>query len=674
MPSFSGGFGFGGSRRATFLPLAPSVASLSPGDLWTGTAGSGFGGALPVDPVRITAKPACRLVVPPDQFFTDRLVVGVAAYALNGTTLVNGIEAVRFHYEGRTLDVGLPTHRTFTRHDGSTYRCLGYWVELVHTGTSGNCNLYIEAVPTDKTMQNRVIGPFRFYPQRYSDGAGGFTPHDFRVEVNSTKTPVAGSIYASLSTAVNFLRTSSARNPLITFTHAADNIDVWPGFDYTPDGRLTIVSTVPITFGRPNFASRGEIRPRWPICLRGANITLDMAHTSQVIQPAGGVRNHWLDGIRIIDSKGRDAYWEGGGVRPVQFTIGGSPWFTECLVEEMYEPARSANLTRACIFRNVVGDVLSFNRLSVGNIVDDSDSTFWDTPIASLQVTYTGPAATATIAGTGTSASKSITLRENGTSIGTFAVTSTGSAFTAGTNYSVQNVASWINTFPGWSATVLDNTRVAAALSDAAGRGQAFPQTNCKDVAATLFTSFDLHADTIAGNGDNRIFADNLGLKLVGQNIILGGGAVQDFILVNNAFVNKEQAGWDVALSQMANAAFSHLVIAHTSMPNQRLGTRANATFDGYCAILCNTARTLSREESGTSLKIQRNHTQDDSTEPFGSTEHTIGGTRASLFVDALNGTLVPAGSLLASSRSRAAAYDMNGQLRGANAPAGAVA
>ena len=48
-------------------------------------AASGFA-SLPSDPVRITAKPAARLLIPPGQYFTRKLNVGVAAAANDGGT------------------------------------------------------------------------------------------------------------------------------------------------------------------------------------------------------------------------------------------------------------------------------------------------------------------------------------------------------------------------------------------------------------------------------------------------------------------------------------------------------------------------------------------------------------------------------------------------------------
>lgn len=656
---------------ANYIPPPPFI---QPSSSWNGTAGTGFA-VTPTDPTRTTAKPALRLAVPPHQFFTDSLLVGVRAEALNVDTLLGGVDRVELFWEGSVVTISQPTLQPFTRPDGSTYLCAGYWAVLEWTA-NGNGHFYARAWPADATMQPRVIGPFLFFPQRYSDGAGGFTPFDYRVTVNSAATPVTGSVFASFASARNWLRTAPARNPLITFANAADNLPTDAGgSDWNPDGYVNIAASVPITFGHRTFAERGDIRPRSPLRVIGPNITFDMAHTGQIlIPPVAGGREHWLDRVHFTNSLGRDSYWEEGDIRAAQLTVGGSPWFTECRFTQSYEPVASAALTRACTFETVTGDVLRFNRLSIGCVINDSDSTFFNTAIAALSVVYTGAATTATIEGSGTTATKTFTLRENGTSIGTFQARTGGADYLAGTNYFVRNVRDWINSFPGWSATVLDETRVAAQLSTQTGRGLAFGAQNCKTTPLTLFTASDIHADTISGNGENRIVADLLAWNLVGQNLFLSDGPSTDYIVVNAVLVNKEVGGWESALSQVGNSVASHVVIANVTMPNQRFSARSLATFDTYCAVLSSTFQSIAREGTNTNLKIIGNHVQDGGGTPLAATEHTIGGTRATLFVSALTGDVRPVGELVVNPKTNRLRFDLVGHKRGATAPAGALA
>ena len=204
------GFGHGGKGTARLLASlvtngggAEKIVFLQPSSAWNGTAGSGFS-SLPSDPTRTTAKPVVRLIDPPNQFFTDELTISVMAFANDSGTLIGGIDRVRFRFEGESIDVLAPALRLFVRHDGSTYRLPCYTVQLKRpAGTSGLADLYIEAIPSDATMQSRVLGPYQF----------GLTPtkHDWSATVGT------GGDYADPTTAAIAARTALAQNPLITF-------------------------------------------------------------------------------------------------------------------------------------------------------------------------------------------------------------------------------------------------------------------------------------------------------------------------------------------------------------------------------------------------------------------------------------------------------------------------
>ena len=75
-------------RRRRSIKAAPLLIAPSAG--WNGTAGSGFS-TVPADPARTTAKPVLRLIVPPFQWYTNELVVGVYAAANNGGSLFDNM-------------------------------------------------------------------------------------------------------------------------------------------------------------------------------------------------------------------------------------------------------------------------------------------------------------------------------------------------------------------------------------------------------------------------------------------------------------------------------------------------------------------------------------------------------------------------------------------------------
>ena len=76
--------------QAIATQSAASIDGLWPAQGWTGTAGSGFASA-PTDPVRLTAKPAMRLIVPPNQAYTDSVLVGVSAFANDGGSMLENL-------------------------------------------------------------------------------------------------------------------------------------------------------------------------------------------------------------------------------------------------------------------------------------------------------------------------------------------------------------------------------------------------------------------------------------------------------------------------------------------------------------------------------------------------------------------------------------------------------
>ena len=129
-----GQFGFGHNSGRNWSQIiggvgVSSLPQIRPSAAWDGSPATRFS-VVPSDPSRTTAKPAVRLIEPPNQFYTNKLVIGAMAFANDGGTLIGGIDRVRFHYEGTTLDVIEPSLRSLTHADGSTYSCLGYWVEL----------------------------------------------------------------------------------------------------------------------------------------------------------------------------------------------------------------------------------------------------------------------------------------------------------------------------------------------------------------------------------------------------------------------------------------------------------------------------------------------------------------------------------------------------------------
>ncbi|MFN3990798.1 MAG: hypothetical protein ACK4IS_11120 [Erythrobacter sp.] len=668
---------------------------------WNGSAGSGFAGSPPVDPVRITAKPACRLLVPPNQYFTNTLEVGVIAFANDGGTLIGGIDRVRFHFEGRSVDVIEPRWHTIETAVGPR-RYFGYWVRLQKpSGMSGHAHLYIEAIPADATMQSRVIGPFQFSPQPQL--------YDAELTVTPSQPVVAGQNYHTVGAAMAYHHAQQLNNTLITVTEPlTEDLTVTAPALSPPrvgQGYCIVQATAPVTFARPEQGLQVESQFRNRInrlCFRGRNITFDMRHISAVWSEETLPGHHWLDGCRIVNSAGRGHLWLAGN-RPYGHLVRGTPYFTEVEFNGVPDAADQAMLVRGCeafqTYRDFAGDA----RCVVGNQLVDHDSiSDWLVDVPALEVTYTGEESTATLRRqSGQNSLQTITATW-GASSATFqvrnseafyltAINPSYNAATAGQGYFVQNLADWINSLPGWSATVLDNTRGAWTLGLAGTRGLAYSAQNVRNTVLQLVTCFDAHGDFYqqrsGGLTENCIIAFNRGIQMRGQNIFLSAtpGPCNDYMVVGNAFSNTPSTAADGPYgiftntsSQFDRSPHNHVVFVHNTMPTQGLRLRAdNSAYsnDSY-GLIANNAM-LEIRFSGTPLPqhlnaaIRNNVIDEGFPAPQGSNGTISAGNYLTKHVNSVAGNFTPAGQLLMATFEPVVLMDVPAEAMMAARPAG---
>lgn len=676
------GYGFGRRRKVRQPQGLPIDSPLSPSLSWNGTAGSGFS-AAPVDPVRSTAKPALRLVVPPNQAFTDELLVGVYAAANhNGSLLDNmGIEKVLLHYEGETREILAPGFATFADANGKPVTYFGWWGRLAHNGLNGLAHLYVEAIPKDPTMQKRVIGPYAFLPSP--------TQHDVSVEVAPSQAEIAGTRYQTIKDALLHLASQNARHPLVTITEPGQ-YDIDKSTLYLPEGYCTITASVPVTIGKSAYTTDidSQLRPLFgALHFKGANVTFDIRFMSQVRKD--GDREFWFDGIRATNSAGtRYDLWR-KGVRPVGYFASGSPYFTECEFDYVPNVCNLATLARGNEIRNGYGDVFGDAICMIGNTVDDWDTALdWQIDVDALDVQYTGPETTATIEvqSHNDDAPRPIVARWGSQSetfvVGSLEVYSTGAA---GDGYTVQDVADWLNGLPGWTASVIDNSRRASALSLPGLKGKAVPPADARSAPLRMVTCFDTHGDFYqdrwGGVDENVIIADNTVTNFRGQDLFFAAFVeIRDYVAINNAMHNKTQASQYAQNSQTFSQLYgpqSHVVWAHNSLVSQGalLRTQNPQQYepDGYCLIANNAIRSLVWNGDPLPLAITDNHLQAGFTDPATATGTTIGGDHGSLFGDAAAGDFTPQADLLQNPKPAVVKFDKDGNQRAAQAPAGAI-
>lgn len=688
MPGF--GFGFGAvsaSRLFATFGAETGPPALSPSTAWDGSAGSGFSN-VPVDPLRTTAKPVCRLLTPPRQWFTDEIIVGVSAAANNDGSLLDnlGLEKVVVHFEGSTHEVTSPSYYLLEDANGVPRKYLGWWVVLKKPeATAGHANVYFEAVPKDTAMQSRVIGPHQYSPQNVL--------HDATIEVDATPAEITGERYKTVSAAINYARTQAFENPLIRVTGSEDQLLPRGWYNYKlPNGWVTVEGTVPFKFYQsldyapdPTYLVH-FFRPRvWGMHFRGNNVTFDFANTTNYVSEAVAAdadNNVWLDGINAENSRGAFALYRGGPAS-ISSLWGGNPWITECNMNGLAYGASGANLVRGGTFTSMVSDLFDDSVCVIGTKTDDFTSAQWSSDLAALSVRYDGSAATATVELSGAvgAYTRILTLKEDDVSVGAFTIKGDPAGWAADTNYTFEHVVDWINTLTDWNATLIDNERAAAWLGVSGGSGNAFAATDAKSSLLTLYANIAVHADWWQlRNGswavENTIIADNVTSDMECQALFIAATTdARDLFAINNIF---HTVGPLVVFSQFGKGVdHSHVVIAHNSWTQQGVIWRTDfgLDMDVYCLFANNVAPTLKwGGVADADLVIADNHIFAGAIDIAGATGTTIGGDEVSVFANAAAGDFAPVGELLTNLKTPVLKYDRTGSARGATAAAGAFA
>ena len=429
-----GRFGFGPRTQRAMNKRQPPLALVSPAVGWTGAAGSGFA-TVPADPARTTAKPVCRLLVPPFQWFVDELLVGVYAGAnYNGSLAENmGLEKVVLHCEGTSVDILEPTFQTFADANGNPVTYFGWWAKLKHDGRHGHGRVYFEAIPKDATMQRRVMGPYQYSPQAML--------HDYLLEVAATPAEIVGTRYKTITAAHTWLKSVNAKNPLITITEAGTYIATsisggwYGGTTAAPAlGHSHIVATVPVTIGLAAPAANADVSPiRFELnCLhlKGSNITVDFQYASEFYNTGSDGRQNWFDGINITSSPGRYELRRGTIKSSTAWLFRGAAYVTECHFTNLWNALKLTSLSRGNLIEDCWLDLFNGCHLAIGNRIDDFDSSAYRQRIPALSVSYTGAEATATL-----SRSTNTLTASYGASSATFTIGSALADYNANTNY-----------------------------------------------------------------------------------------------------------------------------------------------------------------------------------------------------------------------------------------------
>lgn len=656
------------ARRNGFSP----VQKLYPGLSWTGSAGSGMS-AAPIDPVRVTAKPAMRLIVPPNQYFVSDVLVGVYAGANDQGSLFDnmGLEKVIAHFEGNSIEIIEPSYQSIRDANGVRRIYWGWWVKLANDGRSGHGELYFEAVPKDATMQRRVIGPYQFSPQAVQ--------HDVTIEVAASLPQIIGTRYQTVTAALAYLRSVSAQNPKIRIIEGGSYDLTGSSPAYAGAGYCTIVADQPVTFAKAGYTTDLASFARTyydGLKLTGSNISIDKRFLSALYHETTGGRLHWLDGIRTFSSAGRDSLWRGGPNS--RGTSRNGAWMTECDLSDSANICSGAALVRGCRVDSIFWDVVSDASCVIGTRFSNYDSNFFRRDVDCFTLAYTGgePTATLELSGSNDGSSRTFTARW-GSNSATLTVTSQSDVAQTASMFKA-----WVEGLgAGFSCTVHDDTRRLSACGVRGGTGQAFAAVDVKSAAKTFVTMFDVHGDWFQQllTPENVVIADNTVIGTKTQNLFLTGTAIRDFLIVNNAFHNTTSTGpyddYRSILSQFAKA-HSHVVVVHNTMSTQGLSLRGDQGYvpDSYSLIANNVVAWIKWEGSPAGNAIIADNHVFGGTAPALSSGTTIGGAESADFDDPPSGSFAPKGILAARTVAARMRPTPDGLLRPALATPGAIA
>lgn len=662
------------SRKTPGGGSSRSLPKLAPGPDYDGTEASGFA-ATPSDPARTTAKPAVRLLTPPNQHFTSTIDVGVIAAANNQGTLGDtlGIDKIVFHYEGNTVEVTEPKWYAFPTERGARIY-FGWWVRLNKPlGKTGTGHLYVEAVPLDTAMQNRVIGPYNFSPVD--------TLHDFTATVSTQ---------GELQTAIANARAAAAQNPLFTIDTAGLydlGTDVGTN-SYDITGRYTIrASTAGVSLGKPGYTGDSDAvlqsqRTWWRFA--GSNLTFDSAHAANLGAPvsAGNNAQHWMDGITLTSSHpdGKNQLVRGLTPQRGARLIQGEPYFTECDFTAVTNQANYASMVRGCSLTDTTQDCISNVLCAVSNTFSDHDQTFWNGDDVALTVQYTGAEASATLSRSGGNVG-------NGGGLFTCTIGATSYTFDVGHaqesywpgsasyppvyngadgvgGYWCADVVAWLNTLPGVTATLsaafTAEDRVAAALSLAGLKGQGFggggntnSAVDIKTAPVDLVWNIDTHGDWYqhtSGRLENVVVAFNIAFDMETQVVflspILNGGvaSTRDVTFIGNLHSNKAAFEANLKSQFIRSQEFGHVVFAHNTFANSGLFIGSQLTDEGYSLLTNNAWADLQWDAAtvpGITIKNLRVHAAAPDVQGAEPSVQKLGDA-ATLYTDHLNGDFAP--------------------------------
>lgn len=576
------------TKAQTITAVVTDIATvkLVPTSQWTGTAGTGYGGAnpaAPTDPVRTGAKMICRMLQPPEIAFSDDYTLVVSASSFDG------VEKVTFYCEGQEVEVLAPKWWPKTKPDGTTLYVYGYGAQFDHSAiqafgvAESAMNIYMKATPpTGSTIQERVIGPYLYYARDAGVGAG--CVYDFEVYVDPLATDNPGVRYNTIVKALLYCSQNSKLRPHIVLERTmryttAGNI---AAATHTGSMWWTIEADTGITATLGNYDINDTTGTSWfcdNVHLRGAGIVMDYSAMTPRMGGmyrgwSGSQNKLWLDGVEVTGGDlGASGYTGGAGSGQLVNYYGKSCvsyffsrnnsnpynfYFTHVDMHDMPGYSLdSSNLILDCDVARCSGTAIENNfgaiqglRVSEMGGIQSGDRSFNEV----FTLSYTGAAALAqfnkltqngrnTISGSATT--YPLTFWEDGVEVGSLAVVDVGQS----TYTTMQDLIDYINTLTGWTATATGtaadlawsaNYVAVADMVPSAGVGTVgesatpFSKRTITSTPLSMCRVADVHGNALTW--DAAITAQNVSVEFVnGYNIVecagMGANTVKDFAI-----------------------------------------------------------------------------------------------------------------------------------------------
>lgn len=608
---------------------APLVPTIAPTSQWTGTAGSGFGTAnpsAPSDPTRTGAKTILRQLFVPQIAFTADETLVVTAAAFGGMTKVTA------WCEGNSVDLTSEGVFDYVDANGVTRWVRGYGVKLDYAAamalsTTGAMRVYFQGIPANGGVQERVIGPFLFYPRAPGVGAG--KQYDYEVQVIPGSSAVAGVSYPTIVAALNYMQSVSA---------------VFPHVVLASNGRYSTAGTVsPARNAATSFATieaapgvtayLGDYDVAYTMLgydglrFKGAGVVLETSAMSRDLTWA--LRYHaasnqwlWLDGCELTAGTPSPTYAGSGsgaqslryGTLPTQYFFSSQNtfgpfnfYFTEVNAHDLSGYGiQHAELIRNSVLDTVSGSGCELNQGAIHGLqltkCDGVQTGFRvDTPAFTIR--YTGSASVAQIDQVRQDNSSTVSANgracyfrlyeDSGTPTHTITVTNTGTSYTT-----VQALVDAINALTGWVATMADPAPIlnASFLSvPGSAPSLGIVKRTVTSTPQSLITIADVHANALTMDGTTGTTFENTTLEFISayglvESASVAINTVKDLSMRNCYFQDVSVTSGYTNQVSIVTGPMSHILIDSTTITgaNNVLQVGASgvaATFDAYSQL-----------------------------------------------------------------------------------------